>query len=84
MIADTQVRLAPRGAMLPEQGQILTGPQFSEPVRVETTSADTKSLNTCASLRVSLDGRASTNCPSRPGSTNDRFLILTALTRIAS
>jgi superfamily II DNA or RNA helicase len=26
--------------MLPEQGQVLTGPQFSEPVRVETVRAD--------------------------------------------
>ena len=26
--------------MLPEEGQILTGPQFSEPVRVETVRAD--------------------------------------------
>jgi hypothetical protein len=31
---------APRGAMLPEEGQILTGPQFSEPARVETVKAD--------------------------------------------
>jgi hypothetical protein len=28
-----------RGAMLPEEGQILTGPQFSEPMRVETVRA---------------------------------------------
>jgi hypothetical protein len=26
--------------MIPEEGQILTGPQFSEPVRVETVRAD--------------------------------------------
>ena len=26
--------------MLPEEGQVLTGPQFSEPVRVETVRAD--------------------------------------------
>jgi hypothetical protein len=26
--------------MLPEEGQILTGPQFSEPVRVETVRTD--------------------------------------------
>lgn len=26
--------------MLPEEGQILTGPQFSEPVRVKTVRAD--------------------------------------------
>jgi hypothetical protein len=26
--------------MLPEEGQILTGPQFSEPMRVETVRAD--------------------------------------------
>jgi hypothetical protein len=29
-----------REAMLPEEGQILTGSQFSEPVRVETVRAD--------------------------------------------
>src|SRR5712691_4976123 len=26
--------------MMPEEGQVLTGPQFSEPVRVETVRAD--------------------------------------------
>jgi uncharacterized protein YjbI with pentapeptide repeats len=32
-------KLTVRGDMLPEEGQILTGPQFSEPVRVETVRA---------------------------------------------
>ena len=40
MIARKQVGFAARGAMLPEEGQILTGPQFSEPVRVETVKGD--------------------------------------------
>ena len=33
-------QLARTGVMMPEEGQILTGPQFSEPVRVETVKAD--------------------------------------------
>jgi hypothetical protein len=33
-------KLTARGDMLPEEGQILIGPQFSEPVRVETVRTD--------------------------------------------
>ena len=40
MIVAFQEGLPREAPMLPEEGQILTGPQFSEPVRVETVKTD--------------------------------------------
>jgi hypothetical protein len=61
--------------MLPEEGQILTGPQFSEPVRVETVrgrgpgrraAASTSAPGRPSSGRARPRGRAGSHCPKRP------------------
>jgi hypothetical protein len=67
--------------VLPEEGQILTGPQFSEPVRVETVRADGPSSWVLGVVGIKTERRrpngfpGKSNCRAGDGNpTQRRFL----------